>query len=352
MAVMAHKPPQLDVEPEVRTQRRLAVRAVKSRITALIAFEAVFIALVTSKNPTFFRHDNFRVILDNMGPQAMVVSATVLLLAAGRFDLSLDGVASLSGVVTGKALTDWGMPVAPAILAGLGVGVAVGAVNGALIEYGGLNPLMTTLAAWWVTAGIALGLTQSFTPSGFPHSFNRLGQARFLGQLMPVWYAVGFVAVLAVILKFTKFGAHAYATGGDREAARLNGVRTRRVGLLLYLLSGGAASLAGVTFAARLSSAPPQAFDGMALVVIAAAVIGGASLAGGRGSVIGGILGLFLLSLFGNAAIYVGISPYWQKAISGTVLAVAVAADAYAEARQRGDGRLRLPRVLRRPAPP
>lgn len=347
MAIAERSAPVVTPEPAVRSPHRRLGALFTSRITGLVAFEAIFMAAVTGKNPDFFRAANFRVIVDNMGPQAMVLAATVLLLAAGRFDLSLDGTATLCGVVTGKALADWGMTTPTAIVLGLGVGVAIGLVNGLLIEYGGLNPLMTTLAAWWVTAGMSLGLTQSLTPSGFPTSFTRLGETRFLGQLMPVWYAVIFVTILAVILRYTKFGAHVYAVGGDREAARLNGIRTKRVGLTLYMLSGGAAALAGVAFSARLSSSPPQAFDGMALVVIAGAVIGGASLAGGRGSVIGGILGLLLLSLFGNASIYVGISPYWQKAISGVVLVVAVAADAIAEARQRNGGRLKLPHYLR-----
>jgi ribose transport system permease protein len=317
---------------------RGAKAALTSRVLGLVVFELLFIAAVGGDNSQFLRLDNFRVILDNMGPDAIVLTGTVLLLAAGRFDLSIDGVANLSGVTAGKLMIDGDLPWELALAIGIGIGLFVGLVNGFLVEAVGLNPLMTTLGTWWATSGVALGLTQGFSPTALPQSFDNLGQARVLGLLISVWYAVGFVVLTGAILAFTRFGAHVFATGGDREAARLNGVKVRRIGISLYALSGTLAAVAGVVFAARLATSSPAAFDGLALNVIAAAVIGGASLAGGRGSVIGGLLGLFLLNMLGNAAIYVGISPYWQKAISGAVLLTAVLADVVAERRQKHAG--------------
>jgi ribose transport system permease protein len=278
------------------------------------------------------------VIVDNMGLDAVVMTGTVLLLAAGRFDLSIDGVASLSGVTAGKLMTGGGLPWEAAMLAGIGTGLVVGLVNGILIEAVGLNPLMTTLGTWWASSGIALGLTEGYSPYNFPQSFDNLGQATPATLMISVWYALAIVLVTAILLSFTRFGAHIFATGGNREAARLNGIKVRQIGILLYAFSGTLAAFAGVIFAARLSAASPAAFDGLALNVIAAAVIGGASLAGGRGSVIGGLLGLFLLEMLGNAAIYVGISPYWQKVISGVVLLVAVLADVLASRREKRAG--------------
>lgn len=317
---------------------RRAKTLLTSRVLGLVLFELVFISAVGGYNSQFVRVDNFRVILDNMGPDAIVLTGTVLLLAAGRFDLSIDGVANLSGVTAGKLMIDGGLPWELALAIGIGVGLFIGLVNGFLIEVIGLNPLITTLGTWWATSGVALGLTQGFSPTALPQPFDNLGQARVLGLLISVWYAAGFVLLTATILAFTRFGAHIFATGGDREAARLNGVKVRRIGISLYVFSGMLAGVAGVVFAARLATSSPAAFDGLALDVIAAGVIGGASLAGGRGSVIGGLLGLFLLNMLGNAAIYVGISPYWQKAISGAVLLTAVLADVIAERRQKRAG--------------
>ena len=312
---------------------------VGSRVGGLILLDVVFIALVGSYNSDFVRVENFRVILDNMGLDAVVLVGTVLLLAGGRFDLSIDGVAALSGIVAGKLLVDSGVGTVPAIAAGLACGLAIGLVNGVLIEVAGLNPLMTTLATWWATTGIALGLTQGYSPFGFPDAFTQLGQATFFGSMVAVYYALVVVSLAAILLAFSPFGYHIFATGGDREASRLNGIRVNRIGILLYAFAGLLSAFAGLVFAARLSTASPVAFDGLALDVIAAAVIGGASLNGGRGSVVGALLGLLLLNMLGNAAIYDGISPYWQKAISGAVLLVAVSGDVLAERVQLSEWR-------------
>lgn len=319
----------------------------RNRIAALVAIEVVFIALTTALNPDFLRPQNFVVLLDNMAYPAIVAAFTVAILAAGRFDLSIGGVAALSAIVSGKMMTDGGQPVWLSVAAGVGTGLFVGFANGYLIERFNLNPLMTTLATWWFAQGAALGITQSLSPSSFPDSFTAVGQARFLGLAMPVWIALVLCILVGVVLTRTKLGYHVFATGGDRAAARLNGVKVRRVGILVYVGSGFAASLAGLLFASRLDSAPAQAFTGMALTVIAAVVIGGASLEGGSGSVTGALLGLFLLQLFGNAAIYVGISPYWQQSISGVILLVAIIADQFAYNRRTVAGaRLRIPATL------
>jgi ribose transport system permease protein len=321
--------------PSAAARRSVARRFLGSRVTALALFDLVFIAAIGAIEPDFVRLENFKVIVENMALPAMVMVPTVYLLAAGRFDLSVDGVAVLSGIVAGLLLKNEGAPTLVALVLGVGVGFAFGLANGLLIELAGLNPLVTTLGTWWVAMGLALGLTQGYSPFGFPSGFTAIGQTKVLGVLIVVVYAVVFVAAMAALLGLTRFGAHVYATGGDREAALLNGVKVKRIGVVLYALAGTLAGAAGVIFAARLGTASASAFDGLALDVIAAAVVGGASLTGGRGTVLGGLLGLFLLNLFGSAAIYVGISPFWQKGISGLILLVALVADALADRRQR-----------------
>ena len=313
--------------PLPRVLLGVGISFLRRRTAALVLFNAAFIVAVGVYNPNFVAPDNLRVIAENMALEAIVMVGAVFLLAAGRFDLSVDGSATLSGVAAGLILTNTGLPWIVGLVGGFVVGLAIGLGNGILIEVVGMDPLMTTLGAWWLTVGIALGSTQGYAPSGFPDGFSALGQARTGGMLVFVWYAVAGVALGAALLAFTRFGWQVYATGGDREASRLNGVKIVRIGIVLYAASGLLAGVAGTIFAARLGTATSQAFDGLALNVIAAAVIGGAALGGGRGSVLGALLGLLLLNMLGNAAIYVGVSPYWQKAISGTVLLIAVAAD-------------------------
>lgn len=313
--------------PVPTTVRRIGTSFLRSRTVALLLFNLVFIVAVGAYNPDFLAPDNLRVIAENMALEAIVMVGAVFLLAAGRFDLSVDGSATLSGVVAGLVLTNSGVPWVVALLAGFATGLAFGIGNGVLIEVVGMDPLMTTLGTWWLGIGIALGATQGYSPYGFPQGFSNLGQARLGGMLVFVYYAIAIVAIGAIVLSLTRFGWQVFATGGDREASRLNGVKIVRIGLVLYAASGLLAGIAGTIFAARLGTATSQAFDGLALNVIAAAVIGGAALGGGRGSILGGLLGLLLLNMLGNAAIFVGLSAYWQKGISGVVLLAAVAAD-------------------------
>ena len=306
-----------------------------SRLLTLVIANAVLIAVTTWKEPSFLRAESFRVIIDNMAPGAFLIPVTVMLLAAGRFDLSMDGAAVLGGVAAGMAMADWGASPVVALLVGLGVGAVVGIVNGVSVEHFDMNPLITTLATWWIAFGIAMGLTKGTSPGQFPESFEVIGRTRVLGLLPAVWYALAVTVVGAVMFSFTRAGRHIRATGGDRDAARLNGVRTKRVGVWLYLLSALGASFVGIVFAARLGSASASAFDGLTLEVIAAAVIGGAALTGGRGSIVGGLLGLFLLKTLASASVSAGISPFWQRAITGVVLLAAVGSDSFSRWRNR-----------------
>lgn len=308
---------------------KLAFRLVRSRLFALVAVNLAVIALVTAINPGFATPQNASVILINMVLESIVLAGTVLLLVAGRFDLSLDGVAALAAIVAGKLMADARVEPLWAVLVGFAIGLAVGLTNGFAIERLGMNPLMTTLATWWACTGAALGLTAGTSPFGFPDSFNFIGQGSLLGIRLLVWYALILIPAMAITLAFTKFGYHIYAAGGDRRAARLHGVNVELVGIVLYVLIALLAAFVGIVFAARIGSASPVAVDGMNLRVIAGAVIGGASLSGGAGSVVGGLLGLLLMHILSNAAIYVGISPYWQKALIGLVLLLAVAFDAF-----------------------
>ncbi len=305
---------------------RVLQGAVKSRAGLLLVVDLVFIGVAGTLAPDFVRLENLNVILVNMAPHAIVVGGMVMLMAAGRFDISIGGNAALSSVIVGQLLWAQVDPLL-AVLAGVAIGCSIGLFNGFLVERLNVNPLIVTLGMWWVASGAALGITSAITTYNFPDSFNAIGRAHFLGIHILIWYAAASILIMYIVLGYTKFGYHTYATGGGRQAAQLHGVNTQRVGLILFLVVGALAGLAAVVFTARVGIATPMAMDGIALKVIAATVIGGASLGGGEGSVIGGLLGLFLLHMITNAAIYVGISPYWHKTISGIVLILAVVSD-------------------------
>jgi len=250
-----------------------------------------------------------------------------LLLVARLFDLSIDGAAAMAGVVCGKFLAG-GLPWPLAIAMSLAIGLLMGLINGALVMRLKINPLIGTLATGWIMAGIAFGLTSGLTGYGFPHAFQALGQARVLGIRIFVWYALVVIGLLAVLLARTKFGRHIYIMGGNPDAGRLFGVKVDKIGIQLYVLMGFLAALVGVVLSARMDAASPDVVDGMTMRVIAAAVIGGCSLSGGKGMVLAGLLGLLLLNMMTNAAIILGVNPYWQKSLIGGVLLLALLLDA------------------------
>lgn len=311
-------------------------RALERREVVLLLLNIAFVVIVSQLTPYFLYADNgfanIRVLLVGMAMETIVLAPMVILLIGGKFDLSVDGVVNMTGVVTGAMLV-LGFPIPIAILIGFGSAVIIGGINGLAVTKLNMNPLMTTLGTWWIAQGIALGVAQGIPPNTFPQEFRFLGQGAPLGITMPAWYALMLVPIAIFILWRTKFGYHVYATGGNREAARLHGVKVDRVTIISFLLVALAAALAGMVYAARFNSAGPQTVNGLNLRIIAGAVIGGCSLSGGEGTIWGGLLGLLFMNMLTNASVVLGISPYWQMCILGGVLLAAVAADSFAKRR-------------------
>ena len=300
----------------------------RKRIIGLILINALFITIMAILRPAFISVANVRILLSGWSLESIIMVGMTMLLVAQLFDLSTDGVVAVSGVVAGLLMKQYGATPVEAIAAALAIGMLVGLINGLLVMYVGINPLIVTLGMWWVMIGAAYGLTKSISPYGFSESFQQIGQARILGLRIFVWYAVVIVGALWVVLSKTRMGRHIYIMGGNSEAGRLFGVQTKRLGVGLFVLMGLLSAFVGVVFAARLNAGTPNAVDGMAMRVVAAAVIGGCAMKGGRGSIVAGLFGLMLLGMLGNACILLGISPYWQKSLMGLVLLTALMIDA------------------------
>jgi ribose transport system permease protein len=293
------------------------------RIIGLIIANIILITILTIATPYFFTRDNLVVMVDNIALEAIALSGYTLLLVGGYFDLSVDGIVSLTGVVAGLLMINgvfW--PIAVGIA--LAVSGVIGFLNGYIVVKLGVNGLIATLTSWWICIGVGLGLTKALSPFGFPDDFQAIGQTRILGFRSAVLFAVIVVVVLSVILHFHKIGAHIYASGDNKAASYMMGVNVIGLGMGLYILIGLLSGFIGIMIASRLNAASPIAVDGMALRVIAAVVIGGGKLSGGEGTIIGGLLGLIIMHILSNAIIQLGISPYWQKALLGGVLLIAV----------------------------
>lgn len=291
--------------------------------------------ILYSTNPNFFTGANLDALLTGIVPEAIIAIGMTMLIASGSFDLSVGSVLALSGVAGGTVLViTANIPLG--ILAALATGLACGLVNGVVVTLAGVNPLIATLGMMMMARSLALVKTQSIPISGFPEAFATLGQGRLGGH---VSLSVALMAVLIVLadlfMRHSAFCRQVYYIGGNLQAAFLSGIPVRRLRLFTFLFSGFLAAFAGIMVASRLMSAPPTVGEKIELRVIAAVVIGGASLAGGEGTILGAFLGVLLMGLIANGLTLWHVSPYWQDGVTGAILVLAVSLDMLTKGRRR-----------------
>ncbi|QDU90418.1 Ribose transport system permease protein RbsC [Pirellulimonas nuda] len=305
-------------------------------LQSLIAL-ALLVLWLTLANDRFLTVDNSLTVLRQISVNLCLSIGMTMVVLSGGIDLSVGSVLALAGAVaagllkTGLDLEPIGMhvsfTVAGAITAGVLVGAAAGCFNGLAITRFGLPPFIATLGMLSIARGLTMLWTGGHPITGLGESFAQLGTGRLLGVPVPVWVAAGLVLLFWVVTMRTRFGRHLYAVGGAERAAELSGVDVRRVKLLAYTTCGGLAGVAGLLMTARVNSATPNAGVADELDAIAAVVIGGASLSGGRGSVLGTVLGCLIIGILNNGLALENVSPNWQQVIKGAVILVAVAID-------------------------
>ncbi|MCX6066187.1 MAG: ABC transporter permease [Chloroflexi bacterium] len=250
-----------------------------------------------------------------------------VLMVSGGFDLSVGSVLALAGAVAGYSITKFGAPVWLGILLGLLTGVVIGLVNGLLVTKIRVNPFIATLGMMQVVRGIVFLLTSGLGISNLPDSFNYFGQEKWFGLQVPVWIMLFLVIVGEILLRRWSFFRQSYFVGGNERSARLSGINIDQVKIMNYIIVGIMAAISGLLLAGRMGTASVSAGLGAELRVVSAVVIGGASLSGGEGSIVGALLGVILLNLISNGLNLLGINVYWQNVVIGGVLIIAVAAD-------------------------
>ncbi|NOZ60688.1 MAG: ABC transporter permease [Calditrichaeota bacterium] len=289
----------------------------------------IIIIVLSILSPHFLTSENLISIALQMSVIAIMSIGQMWIIISGGIDLSVGSILALSGVAT-TMLINGHTPFFPALLVGIVVGSLAGFVNGFLIAAGKLPPFISTLGMMGIARGMALIITKGVPIFGLPEYFAELGNGR-LGGVLP--YPVLIALVLAVIAHFvltaTPFGRYTYAIGSNFEAARLCGIRTNRMLIYIYTLGGLLAGLGGIILASRLSTGQPTAGTGYELDVIAACVIGGASLSGGVGTIWGAILGSLLIGVLRNGCNLLDISAFWQQVAIGGIIVIAVFVDQY-----------------------
>ncbi len=278
-------------------------------------------------SPYFLDVGNFLAMARGFSMEGLVVVGMSTLLIAGAFDLSVGSVMALSGIAAAWLIRTAHVPYVVAVLGGLGVGFLSGTINGIVVTRIKVNPLIATLGMMSVARGVALGVTEGRPVINIPADFAFIGQGSVLGVPLIIIYMVVIVLVADVLLRRGRAFRQLYYVGSSEKAARLSGINVDRVVFLAYIASGVLTALAGVISMARLTSGVPTAFAGVELRIIAACVIGGMSLSGGEGTIIGAILGLIFMALVTNALTLFGVSIYWEGVVTGTILTAAVSFD-------------------------
>ena len=297
-----------------------------TRVKALVAAILVLMAAVSMISPVFLSTRNFLNILEQLSINAIMAAGMTFVIIAAGIDLSVGSMLALGSMGTASLLVS-GIPAPAAILGGLLVGTGAGAINGVAVAYGRIPAFIMTLGMLNVARGAVLFLTRGNSIVGFPEGFLFLGRGR-IGPVPVLVLITGSVYLIChLALVKTRFGRYTFALGNNPETARRLGVRVRRHQLCLYALSGMFASFAGILLAARLDSALTQAGTGAELDVIAAVVIGGTSLYGGRGSIAGTLLGVIFFQIVRNSLNLLGISVFLQQVAVGSLLIFSALAD-------------------------
>ena len=295
--------------------------------------EVVLLTILTSsfggKNlfeSTFLNWSNISQVIRALSFIAIMSVGQSLVIITAGIDLSVGSILGLSGVVT-AVLMNSGFGIASSAIIGLIAGILCGLANGLLITKTKLPPFIATLGMMSIARGLAFALTGGETIRNLPAEFLTFGQGTFLSIPIPIIIMAIFAFVVGYFLKATKWGRYIYAIGGNEEASHFSGVNVGRMKILVYTLCGFAAGIAGVLFTARFGVGQSTAGLGYELDVIAAAVIGGISLSGGRGTILGAVIGSLLMGILRNGLVLLNVSAYWQQVAIGLVILLAVILD-------------------------
>jgi ribose transport system permease protein len=321
------------IESGSRNLREAARSVLAFRESILILVLIVAGTAMTIASPVFLTWPNIEAILLGLSVEGTIAVGMVILLVSGGLDLSVGSTLAFTGVVCGLALVA-GIPTAPAIVLALVAALAVGMVNGLMIAKLKMNPFIITLGMMITIRGLLLVIAGGRAVLDLPASFNAVGQGRLLSIQYPIFVVVILVIVGDILLRNTRFFRQNYYVGGKEQAARLSGIKVDFIKIFNYCLIAVLSGVSGLMLTARFGSSSVTVGSGVELRVITAAIIGGASLNGGEGSVLGAFLGALFMGVLANSLNLLGVDVYWQNLVTGLMLILAVVFDMINEQRK------------------
>lgn len=311
----------------------LARSVIAFRESALIVVLIVCGVAMWLASPVFMTRANIEAILLGLSVEATIAAGMAILLISGGLDLSIGSTLAFTGVVAGLGLQA-GLATPLAIVVGLVAALGVGLVNGLLVAKLKINPFITTLGMMTAVRGLLLVIAQGRAVLNLPESFTVIGQGRLFGVQYPIYVMLAVVIVGDLLMRNSRFFRQSYYVGGNERAARLSGVNVDVVKIANYCLVAFLTGIAGLLITARFGSASVTVGSGLEMRVITATIIGGASLSGGEGSVLGAFLGALFMGVLANALNLLGVDVYWQNLVTGLILIVAVVVDVVNERRK------------------
>lgn len=300
---------------------KLSLSRLYDRFGVLVVFVLLF-AVSCMLSDRFLQTSNLFNILRQISMFGILSVGMTFVIVSGGIDLSVGSIIALVCVITANMVNDHG--IIPAILVALLVGALVGLINGVGIAYGKLQPFIMTPGTMYMASGAASIYTNG-TPISIKGNFSKIGNSMLFNTIpLPAIYFIVILIAAYLVMRNTRFGRHVYSIGSNKEATRLAGVDVKKVTLSVYILSGVLAAVTGIIFAAQMASGSPVAGEGYEMNAITAAVVGGTSMSGGKGNLLGTFLGAVIMGILSNIMNLCGISSYWQTVLTGLILVVAI----------------------------
>ena len=304
-----------------RMRERLGDIVAQAAAAGALVVVFIFLCFVS---PVFFTTNNLINVVEQTTATALIAIGMTFVIITSGIDLSVGSTAAISGVVGVSLIVNQGVPWPLAILIGTLLGAVIGLGNGLLITVANLNPFIATLGMMSVIRGFDYITTNGQVVFGVPEAFGALGSGKVLGIPVPLILLIVIAIIAHFLLSRTRLGRYTYALGSNREAARLSGIAVRKYLIAVYVILGLLAGFGGMVASSRVYSGQPNFGLGLELDVIAAAVIGGASLFGGQGTILGTLIGAFLIALIHNGSVLLDINSFYQQVIIGAVIWLAV----------------------------